>query len=442
MSKPIEIPKSHKPVVKQTTKQSRSWEDKLSRVPMQSGQNNQNNKDLAHKLIQRRNFPKKNQNSFNNFNDIHLPTNPAVNNYFYPEKNFQTETRNDLLSFILQGKEASIITEEEPVSATEDLTIELKKSGSNLSITTLTPLTPIGSSKHSTPKSGSRKTSNSDRRYSGSKSKNESIYQEIKDEESEIPPGFEHKILPYGFSIEPSQEVTLGDHSSAFKPYKKRYDPVANAVSSGVIPYCIHDKEVYLLLQNRTYPSIKKDLGWNDFGGKREFNETTAETSAREFNEEINCLFYLKEKMIENPRYEKIYHELKGIDKTYSPERAEMIQNLLPEARNYYSEIINKYHLNTYVSCKEKYISYLVRVEYIPEFDLPLSEDMHIEYEDRYFRDCRWFKMKELSNLKEDDFHKRLQITKAKPRIEEMYYNGLLGDREELERRFLSKVKN
>jgi len=84
--------------------------------------------------------------------------------------------------------------------------------------------------------------------------------------------------------------------------------------------------------------------------------------------------------------------------------------------------------LPMFVSSKEIYISYLLKVEYIPVEDLPHAEDLHIEYEERYTRHCKWFTYKEIIDIDEKLFHKRLQITKVKPRIKNYYEREMLTE--------------
>nr|QZX42978.1 hydrolase [Mimivirus sp.] len=96
-------------------------------------------------------------------------------------------------------------------------------------------------------------------------------------------------------------------------------------------------------------------------------------------------------------------------------------------SQKFYTDKITEYVLPIYVSSKETYISYFVKVKYIIENDLPKAEDIHINYEDRYLRDCQWFTLDEILNLCEKDFHKRLQITRIQQRITKYYEKGLFS---------------
>lgn len=205
-----------------------------------------------------------------------------------------------------------------------------------------------------------------------------------------------------------------------FKPY----DAINNCKSAGIIPYTIHNGIIYFLFQQAKNPLRKKDSGWNDFGGKRiSQTETTAEAAAREFSEETSCLFYLKENQ-QNPS--NYYNLLKNNDNlVYDDETITILKNLITKSQQYFSEKINEVVLPVYISSKETYISYFLRVKYIPEEDLPQAEDIHIPYEVRYLRTCKWFSYEELMELDEKDFHKRLQITRIQQRIQNYYEKGL-----------------
>ena len=84
---------------------------------------------------------------------------------------------------------------------------------------------------------------------------------------------------------------------TAYHSNFKKFDPIEKCKSAGIIPYAIHNNQVYFLFQKSDNPLRKKDDGWNDYGGKQgDPSETTAMTAAREFSEETSCLFYLVEK--------------------------------------------------------------------------------------------------------------------------------------------------
>lgn len=192
------------------------------------------------------------------------------------------------------------------------------------------------------------------------------------------------------------------------------------------------------MFQRAENPQRKKDSGWNDFGGKQlNSSETTADIAAREFSEETSCLFYLLENIYiesnnnnnnNNSKFKDLYDLLKNNDDLfYSRETIVNLKKLIIESKKFYSDKITEYVLPIFLSSKETYISYFVRVKYIPESDLPKAEDFHIPYEDRYLRECRWFSLDDLMNLNEKDFHKRLQITRIQQRIAKYYEKGLFS---------------
>ena len=203
------------------------------------------------------------------------------------------------------------------------------------------------------------------------------------------------------------------------------YNPILNCKSAGVIPYTIIDSDICFLFQTTDFPNKKKESGWNDFGGKRsDLTETTTMVAAREFCEETSCLFYIREKMSENNterEYESIYDKFKS-NYNIDNEQAEDSANLLPEnilnGTIYYNNKINLDEKLLYTSSKETYISYFLKVPYIPTEDIPSSEDMHIKYNFRYTRKCKWFRSWEILKMTENDFHKRLRLTKIRDRIE------------------------
>lgn len=199
------------------------------------------------------------------------------------------------------------------------------------------------------------------------------------------------------------------------------YDAINNCKSAGIIPYTIHNGELYFFLQKNIYPCKKKDKGWNDFGGKKNsLFESTYETAAREFSEETSCIFYLNEK---NDDWSKcLYHSLiKNRGLVYDDNTILKLNEIIPESQKYFSDKINEFVIPMYISSKETYISYFVRVNYIPEKYFPISEDLHIHYEDRYIRKCAWISIEQILNMKEKDFHRRLQITKIQQRIKKYY---------------------
>lgn len=234
-------------------------------------------------------------------------------------------------------------------------------------------------------------------------------------------------------------------------PKFKPYDPINNCKSAGIIPYTFHNGQLYFLFQRINNPIRKKDGGWNDFGGKRniinmdkrsgsktnslgesdiKFCETTVETAAREFCEETSCLFYIKELLDKNmsePDFDKYYDLLcDNPDLEYDDSTISFLCKLIPNAQKYYIERINEFALPIYASSKEIYITYFLKVNYIPDEKLPSAEDIHIPYETRYIRTCKWLSYDDVLDLNEKDFHKRLQITKIQNRIRNYFEKGLL----------------
>lgn len=220
----------------------------------------------------------------------------------------------------------------------------------------------------------------------------------------------------------------------------KPYNAINNCKSAGIIPYTLHNNMVYFLFQKTINPIKRKDFGWNDFGGKRNIlNENTAEAAAREFSEETSCLFYLQEKTsnktsnnstndnnMNDKQYKEIYKKLKHNDVLYYDEETiNLLRKLIPESQKYYVDKITEFVVPIYASSKETYITYFVKVDYIPSDDIPRAEDIHIDYEERYMRNCRWFSYNEIVNLAEKEFHKRLQITRVQQRIINYYEKGL-----------------
>ncbi|QGR54092.1 nudix hydrolase [Moumouvirus maliensis] len=207
----------------------------------------------------------------------------------------------------------------------------------------------------------------------------------------------------------------------------KPYDAINNCKSAGIIPYTFHNGQLYFLFQRAKNPLRKKDSGWNDFGGKQiNPNETTAQIASREFSEETSCLFYLAEK--KDSKSKEFYDLLKDNQKlNYDIDTIQLLKDIILLSQKHYCDKITEYVLPIYVSSKETYISYFVKVKYIPEQDIPKAEDIHINYEDRYLRDCKWFSLDDVINLNEKDFHKRLQITRIQQRIMKYYEKGLFS---------------
>lgn len=222
-------------------------------------------------------------------------------------------------------------------------------------------------------------------------------------------------------------KYSISPVNGIFRGYRanKKYNAVNMCKSAGIIPYTFHEGNLYFLFQHTKESVKKKDLGWNDFGGKRiDDNETTYEIAAREFSEETSCLFYLKEN--KNGIYEKYYDSLKDNNELkYNDKSINILKHLIPLSQKFYTDKITEFPAPLYVSSKETYISYFVKVDYIPETDLPRAEDIHIPYDYRYIRMCKWFSVDEVTNSNKKIFHKRLQITRLQQRIKEYYDKGL-----------------
>lgn len=199
----------------------------------------------------------------------------------------------------------------------------------------------------------------------------------------------------------------------------KPFDPMNKCKAAGIIPYTIHEGKLYFLFQKNVNPIKKKDSGWNDFGGKKsDPAESTIDIASREFSEETNCLFYLKEMTNILDNANNLYEVFKHNDKLeYDDETIVQLKSLIKDSQEFFSKKIYEFVIPMYVNSKETYISYFVKVNYLPAEDIPNSEDLHIYYEDRYERVCKWFSIDDLNNLKDSDFHKRLQITKVLKRI-------------------------
>lgn len=245
---------------------------------------------------------------------------------------------------------------------------------------------------------------------------------------------------------------------SKYHKINTNYDAIHKCKSAGIIPYSIRNGDVYFLLQQAVSPVNKKTAGWNDFGGKRSSDqETTADIAAREFSEETSCLFYLTEKIkecdtsseekvtsnvsenntltgsensaqnvaenvsdssITSNEYKSVYDMLKNNETLqYSDQTVDKLKELIPISQKLFSHKISTSCPILYASSKEVYISYFVKVPYIEETDIPKAEDIHIPYDYRYIRNCKWFSVDEILSMNESEFHKRLQITKLQNRI-------------------------
>lgn len=199
--------------------------------------------------------------------------------------------------------------------------------------------------------------------------------------------------------------------------YVNQYNAMNKCKSAGIIPYTIHNNKLLFLFQNNESPIKKKNGGWNDFGGKcNNDSEKTWDIASREFSEETNCLFYFKDQK-DSDEHENYFNLLKKQPVPYEKSTIDLLKSIIPISQKYFSNKITEYAIPICASSKEIYISYFVKVNYIEEFDLPESEDFHVEYEERYIRKCKWFTIEDLTQVDESVFHKRLQITKIRQRI-------------------------
>lgn len=193
---------------------------------------------------------------------------------------------------------------------------------------------------------------------------------------------------------------------------------IARFKGAGVIPYTIVDDNIYFLMQHAETPCKKKDMGWNDFGGKKNLNESIPTTAAREFSEETSCLFYLKEN--DTPENIALYDKLKNNSVTkYSNDTIQKLTTTIPLAQKYFANKIDT--ATPYLCSRDTYLSYFIKVKYLPAKDIPISEDLHIAYIERYTRSCKWFTYEEIMGFNAGEFHKRLQITKIKHNIKSFY---------------------
>jgi hypothetical protein len=221
-------------------------------------------------------------------------------------------------------------------------------------------------------------------------------------------------------------------HSSSYSPPTKlsrsldttlKHRQHLDCKGGGVIPYTIYQGRLLFLLQKTIDPVTTKNMGWCDFGGKKnEEDLNSIYIACREFMEETSCLFYLKLKGREN---DEIYQKLKdNPDFYYTKQTINELKKLIDEAKVHYRIALNDYD-RLRLQVKDVYVSYLVKVDYIDALDFPRCEDVFMNYEDKYIRQCRWFTYDELQGLETKDFHKRIQIMHIKERIEQFYKNNV-----------------
>jgi hypothetical protein len=85
------------------------------------------------------------------------------------------------------------------------------------------------------------------------------------------------------------------------------------------------------------------------------------------------------------------------------------LMELIDDSSNHYKQLLMQ-RLDMYFKSKNGYICYFVPIEYIDPSLLFPSEDIHIAYDSRYIRECKWFTYEELRNLGNNK-HKRLVYT-------------------------------
>jgi 8-oxo-dGTP pyrophosphatase MutT (NUDIX family) len=210
--------------------------------------------------------------------------------------------------------------------------------------------------------------------------------------------------------------INSNSNSSIFSAniFKK---PIAR--SAGVIPYTYIDGVLHFLLQKEDVPHMKKAKGWNDFGGKPEkTDKNSMETAVREFNEETGCLFYLKE--TDNILYNQLKQDnYDAKNKDHNKMVADTIVSIMKDAKTYYYNKLSATQ-PLFINNKTTYVSYFLPVEYIPTDELPKAEDMHVDYETRYWRTCRWFNYQEIINMDDRIMHSRIRVSPIKNKL--MYY--------------------
>jgi hypothetical protein len=207
-----------------------------------------------------------------------------------------------------------------------------------------------------------------------------------------------------------------------------KYDVLNNAQGAGIIPYTYRDDELMFLFQKTIFPDTTKNRGWNDFGGKRDdkLDVDSKQTACREFSEETSCLFYLKEH--NNTDNDLLYAEISKSD-TFKPESLDALRDNFTPSRDYYLDRINTYDSDKFnLHIKEIYVSYFCWVPWIHQDDFPEHEDIHMYYEYRYVRECRWLTIDEVLALDDGEFHKRLQIMKIKNKIQDLWEQKLFYD--------------
>ena len=177
--------------------------------------------------------------------------------------------------------------------------------------------------------------------------------------------------------------------------------------AAGIIPYALVDGEMKFLFQRYVNPRKKNDIGWTDFGGKiNNVDRSAHETASREFSEETCCVFYLNE-LDDIDTKDNIIKKIEDVPFENRESYQKIMKEIIPESISHFSLKLKNANA-PYIYNGKKYVCYLMKVNYIPETDIPQFEDMHIDYDDRYYRECKWFSLAELKKLDKWSFHRRL----------------------------------
>lgn len=186
---------------------------------------------------------------------------------------------------------------------------------------------------------------------------------------------------------------------------------------AGIIPYTYDGDKIKFLFQRYTHPNNTKNLGWNDFGGKKEGGDfDSIETAVREFSEETTCMFFLNDYNRDAYNMIRDYNE----EKSTSEEKRKMmniINGFINLTRTEYEKKMRCIENIPCLYSRDTYTCYFMPVKYINSADFPSGEDLHVYYDDRYQREFKWMTCDELSSLGDRDFHKRLQVLKIKDKI-------------------------
>lgn len=182
------------------------------------------------------------------------------------------------------------------------------------------------------------------------------------------------------------------------------------------MPFSIINGRPYFLIQLADFVYDKNGFrrkpkcnGYAEFGGKRDKGDRDIlETAAREFMEETAAMPYLWE--IGSSEYFGNLFEDEYQDLHFLPEvtdRHLLTSQIKDGTEYYYQRLLNSPTM--YINNQDSYVVFFLEIPYLPSSHLPLHEDMHIEYEDRYQRICKWVDLKTLNNLPVASLHIRLR---------------------------------